>query len=184
MKIKLNFKLGVLLIIFSGLLGACGNQDEAPVDGKIIINPTTLDLGDSAAALAVGGAGTCASVYPPNLWDVVPFRVTIFDGNGLPLGNTKFSVNIPWSQNTANWEPVAWIYDDLDGNNSVTDAAGNLQVATEEMTGMGDPTLFVTETNEKGYKDLFIVMDAKCVWTGQFDVQSGPLGEQVEIKKE
>ncbi|MDH5650122.1 MAG: hypothetical protein OEY67_10775, partial [Gammaproteobacteria bacterium] len=171
-------KLASALIIAAGLMHGCGNQDQAPVDGTLIVSPSSIEISDSGAT--PGGGANCGLTYPPASWDVFAVRVSILDGNGELMGKTKFTVNIPWTQTTANWVALSWVYEDMDGNNSVTDSLGNLQNATEEVTSMGDPTLYITETNEFGYKDLFVVLDAECAWTGTLDVQSGPLSEQVD----
>ena len=173
----------LLMALFSINLLACGNESEAPLGSTIIANPSSLDISDSAYVIATFGA-TCGTTYPPAYWDLQPIRISLYDSENRPLGKTEFSVNLTWSGSTTTAGETAWIFDDDigDGNQGITDAGGALQ-DNELVSAIGDPALYTTETNSQGYKDLYLLMDAACVWTGQLDIVSGPVGEQVEITK-
>lgn len=170
---KLILKLSVLLLT-SGLLSGCGNDSEAPVDGSIIIA-----IGASEWTVPddpLDPSPACIGAFI----DIEAITISVFDGNGTPLGNVDIDVMVQLAGNTsANGaglfgSGVVGLWDDFDGNDAITDNTGAWQL-NEQVSGSANPQLYKTQTGPNGTRTLFITADLSpdCEYTTSISVRSG-----------
>lgn len=178
-----------LLVLIALLMVSCGNDDEAPGDGQIVLSLDGLDISDSAYIFANFG-DTCDNVYPPQTWDIVPMRVSVLNLFNQVLPGVTIFARMMWSSATTNGAEIVWLFDDrngdgtvVDNNGTPTNSADDFLDITELVSGPGTSISYETQTNGQGYKDLYLVMDAACAFTGTFSVTSGVLAESLDIDK-
>ncbi len=171
---KLILKLSVLLLT-SGFLYGCGNDSEAPVDGSITIaigaNEWTVfdDPADPSPA--------CIGAFI----DIEAITISVFDVNGTPLGNVDIDVMVQLAGNTSAdgvglfGFGVVDLWDDLDGNDGITDNTTGAYQMNEHISGLTNPQIFKTKTGPNGTRTLFITADVSpdCEYTTSISVRSG-----------
>jgi len=183
--------LKIIITAITLFIASCGNDNEAPVGGQILINPSGLDIGYPATLTPCQGyfdpIPLTALVASPVMWKSSLFRVSILNENGLPIPGAKFTATIPFTGSN-NTDELAWIFDDLNGDGLIevfdVGVGSYIPDATELVSGMGDPVGFESETNGAGYKEFYILFDLACGWSGSLFIYSGAISEKVEIKLE
>ncbi|MDH5632428.1 MAG: hypothetical protein OEZ10_05470 [Gammaproteobacteria bacterium] len=154
-----------ILILFSlGFLSACGNNSEAPPDGSILINPSSIKWD------VVGDPNVCVS---GTISHIHPVLITVKDGLGQPLGNIDIYVSLTWGGNNS-WGDFLFLFDDFNGDGLIT--------ADELVNTVGDPHEYVTTTEPNGSKTFYLGMSTRCAYKGWLQVYSGSVFATAELE--
>jgi len=162
---RMKFATAVLATALLAVTG-CGNDNEVPTGGSVLINPTTLTW-NVAADPATAVCNTSGSDYD----QLETYVITVLDSKGNPLGKTELRVTLTFAGNNANF-PLMWLMDDLNGDGSVTNTDGTIQT-DEIVNAIDDPSVYVVDTDENGSKTLFIWLSLSCPYGGFLQVYSG-----------
>jgi len=163
----------ILSILLLGLLSACGETEQFPVDTQVSIYP--LEKTFHIEPPPPGMIDFCDTVTGP--YQDIPVLVTVTDSQGSPIGGVEVGVLSDFAENTSNLANVLQLYQDKNGNGVVD--------GPSELVNGGNSGIYKAKTHTyNGTTSFFVRMNLSCTYRGDVYAFVGPTGQAMSFNVE
>lgn len=157
-----NIRSRLLLPVLLSSVVACNSGDDntLPPGAKVSVSPESKSWQIEENR---DENGNC--VFDPDIYNDQLIVITVFDGQGSPIGKADLTVSLDLAGNTFTGFPVLSLYDDKNSNGVVD--------GLEELVSDNNDPLFRDKTAEySGEKMLILRMNLSCQYRGDLSVMS------------